>query len=155
MIKIRLNVIDATIIVLLVTIVVIWAALIKETVSVEDAYPSEVVTLVVQFSNVCEIIYERIEKGDKTQYREAGMYGVIEKVREIGSRQVECEGMILKRIDCVMWLKLKAQVDENSNLSYAYGPIRPGLGFHFRNEKYNLTGGEIIKIIRNQRRSIE
>jgi hypothetical protein len=134
----RINIVDATIIILSVAIAMIYAGIVRKTASVKDAYKTEVIK-----------IYKLVKEDDKARDHDMGFYGVLEKIKKIGEKEIKLEDETLKEVDVMVWIRAKVNVDGDLIL-YRYGGIRPGGAFGFESETYNLHNGEIIEIIRNE-----
>jgi len=145
----KINIIDGTIIILLLTVAVTWAALIKKTVSMEDAYRREIAIVKARVNNLPVQVFELIKKGDKEIDADYGFYSVIEKAEKIRNQKVSLsDGTTGEETDIVIWIKAKVYADEDIML-YRYGKLKPGKAFSFHSEKYILPSCYILEVIRN------
>jgi len=146
----KINIIDATIIILLLAAIGIWAVLIQKTVSVEDTYKREIITVKGRCNNIPVQIYKLIKKGDRASDSEFGFHAVVEKVEKIGNiREVKrSDGITEGNVDIMIWLKMKVYVDKKLML-YHYNRMTPGTTFSFQTKKYAPQSVVVLEIIRS------
>lgn len=141
----KVNIIDAAILVLLITILVTWAGLIKKTTSVKDFFEHEIVIAKCEWTYSVEI-YKLMKKGDKSINSNLGFYGSIEKIEEIPDGVEEFKNKMRERVAARIWFRIKVYVD-NDLMLYESGAIKPGNTLFFITEKYTIPA-KIISITR-------
>jgi len=142
----KINIIDATIVLLLVFIVTVYAGLIKKTVSVKDTFKRETVIIKLEIKELPEEIYGLVKVGDRNVNTNLGFYGVLEKIRKIGSKKRKIGKKTEESVDFMVWIKVRAY-HENGLMVYQSREIKPGTWFSFPTRKYSIAGNtlEIIK----------
>ena len=152
----RINIIDATIVILLLSITVIWGGLIRKTVSLDEEYNREIVTVKARLKNLPLTTYKLIKEGDRAIDAEFGFYSFVDKIERVGSIREKMRSdrvpgggpNVYKELDAIVWLKVKAYIG-NDLVLYKFTPLAPGVAFSFRTSKYSLRIHEILEIIRS------
>lgn len=143
----RLNIIDAAIIILLIAVLVIWAGLVKKTVSVEKAFKREIVTVGIKADEVSFEMYKLMNIGDRSVDTAPGFYSVLMKIQKFEPGEKQTQNSNEKYVNLILWLKVRAY-SKNDILLYNRAPLKYGYDLEFEAEKYKLVG-RIMGIIRN------
>jgi len=135
----KVNIIDATILLLLVTILVAWAGLIKKTSSIDHAYKRQIVIVELEARDVPVQLYGLIKKGDKSVGNDLGYHGVIEKSEKTEIRKRNFGSKAKGYVDVRLYLRLMVYIEKGIVL-YNNTKLKPGVTATFSTPKYAISG---------------
>ena len=135
----KINIIDAMILVLVVAFIVIWAGLIKKTISTEHIYDRQRMIVELEVKDIPHKLYKLIKEGDVDELKGLGFRGIVKKVEKTTYREKNFEGEIREYNDARVRLELMVHIKE-TYLSYKTQELRPGKKFTFITPRYLISG---------------
>jgi len=140
----KVNILDATIAVLLILAVVLYLGLLRRTVSMKEAFDRALVDMQVTMRVPAEM-YGMIKSGDKSVNDYLGFHAIITRVEKLaGENPTEQELNLHPGPNLNLWLRMKVYL-EGDQIIYENRPIKMGSELPFTGERYDFTG-RVIRI---------